>query len=161
MYRKAGVGTMRHYFEQLASGFEYKIVLSIIGAIIAKIEGFYGELVWGFLALFCLDLVSGIWKSKKKGIPISSRRLRDSVSKLGAYMVLMTALIVASKYEPSFLPIVTVTYYYFMFTELKSIIENVEEIGVKIPKFLRQEVNSKVEDSENEDEEEGKDGKRS
>ena len=160
-YREAGVGTMRHYFEQLASGFEYKIILSIIGTIISKIEGFYSELIWGFLALFCLDLISGIWKSKKKGITISSRRLRNSVNKLGAYMVLMTALIVASKYEPSFQPVITVTYYYFMFTELKSIIENVEEIGLKIPNFLRQKVDSKVEDSENENKEEGKNGKRS
>jgi phage-related holin len=150
-YRKAGVGTMRHYLEQLASGFEYKIVLSIIGAVIAKIEGFYGELVWGFLALFCLDLISGIWKSKKKGVPISSRRLRDSVNKLGAYMVLITSLIIASKYEQSFLPVVTVTYYYFIFTELKSIIENVEEMGVKIPSYLRGEVNSRVEDQDNDE----------
>lgn len=155
--RKAGVGTVRHYVEQLATGFEHKIVLSVIGAVIAKIEGFYGDLVWGFLILFCLDLISGIWKSKKNGIPISSKRLRDSVTKLGAYMVLVTALIVASKFENSFVPVVTVTYYYFIFTELKSIIENVEEMGVKIPSFLKGKVNHKVEEY---DTDESKDNKK-
>jgi toxin secretion/phage lysis holin len=149
--RKAGVGTVRHYIEQLATNFEYKIVLSILGAVVAKLEGFYGQLMWGFLILFCLDFISGIWKSKKKGIPISSRRLRDSVTKLGAYMVLITALIVASKFENSFVPVVTVVYYYFIFTELKSIIENVEEMGVKVPSFLKGKVDFKLEEYDNDE----------
>lgn len=153
LQRKAGVGTMRHYLEELATGFQYKITLSVIGAVIAKLEGFYGQLLWGFLALFCLDLFSGIMKSKKNGIPISSRRLRDSVTKLGAYMVLITALIIAGKYEPSFEPVVTVTYWYFMFTELKSIIENAEEMGAKVPTFVKEKVLSKLGESENKKEE--------
>ena len=137
---------MKHYVYQLASGFEMKALCSIVAAIVTKMEGFYGELLWGFLALFGLDLITGIVKSIKNGVPISSRRLRDSVTKLGAYMILLTALIVTSKYEASFQPIVAVTYYYFIFTEFKSILENVEEMGVKLPPVLKSKVQQQVEE---------------
>jgi phage-related holin len=133
LYRKDGDGTVKHYLNELMVGFEYKAVLSFIGVVIAEFEGFYSKLVWGFLALFVLDLLSGIMKSKKLGIPISSRRLRDSVTKLGAYMVLITALIIAGNFEPDFKPVVMGAYYYFMFTELKSIFENAEEMGLPLP----------------------------
>lgn len=136
--------TLSHYTEQLAMGFEWKIVLSVIGTIISYLEGFYGELVWGFLFLFALDFISGIMKSRSNGIPISSKRLRESVTKLGAYMVLITALIVASKYEHSFVPIVTVMYYYFIFTELKSVIENVEAMGVNISPLLKGKIDETI-----------------
>jgi phage-related holin len=66
-------------------------------------------------------------------------------------MVLITALIVASKFENSFVPVVTVVYYYFIFTELKSIIENVEEMGVKVPSFLKGKVDFKLEEYDNDE----------
>lgn len=138
------VWTVKHYIYQLAMGFEWKMLLSIAGTIIAFVEGFYSQLIWGFLVLFCLDFISGILKSVKKGTPISSKRLRESVTKLGAYMILITALIIASRYEQSFVPIVTVTYYYFMFTELKSIVENVEELGVNVSPLLKMNVNERI-----------------
>ncbi len=145
-HHQGGEGTLKHYIAQLANGFEWKIIFSICGTLVSYIEGFYGSLLWGFLGLFALDLISGICKSKKNGIPISSKKLRESVTKLGAYMVLITALIIASKFETSFVPIVTVTYYYFIFTELKSILENVEEMGVPIPPILRSKVLDKLEE---------------
>lgn len=138
------VWTAKHYVFQLATGFEMKMLLSIAGTIVAFVEGFYSQMVWGFLLLFALDFISGIMKSIKNGVPITSKRLRESVTKLGAYMILITALIIASKFEQSFVPIVTVTYYYFMFTELKSIVENAEALGVKISPLLKHKVDEKV-----------------
>lgn len=157
-YREqGGEVTMRHYMVQWASGFEWKILLSMIGTVISVIQGFYGEIMWGFIALFLIDLTTGLLKSKYKGVPITSRKLRASVTKLGAYMLLITALIVTSRYEQSFLPIVTVTYYYFMFTELKSIFENVEEMGVKLPRSLFSKVNTFLDEDITEIKKEGKD----
>ena len=49
-------------------------------------------------------------------------------------------------YEDSFALVVTGAYYYFMFTELKSILENVEEMGVNVPKFLSGKINFKIEE---------------
>lgn len=141
-------GTVRHYIEQLGSGFEWKMILSVAGTLVAMVNGFYGELVWGFLALFSMDLVSGVMKSKHLEIPITSKRLRGSVTKLGAYMMLITALIITSKFEPAFIPIITITYYYFMFTELKSIFENVEQLGVAIPTILKATVDLKLKEAD-------------
>ncbi|QMV48632.1 holin [Bacillus phage vB_BsuM-Goe10] len=137
---------MRYYFGQLFSDFHTKMILSSIGAIISVIENFYGEMVWGFLMLFVLDFITGIMKSKYKGVPISSKRLRSSVSKLGAYMILLTAVIVTSKYEASFVPIIALIYYWYMFTELKSIFENVGEMGIKLPNFLKVKVDQKLDE---------------
>lgn len=142
--RRDGEGTVKHYFNELMVGFEYKSILSMFGATATAITGFYSDLIWGFIALFALDLVSGVLKSKKKGIPISSRKLRDSVTKLGAYMVLITALIIAGHYEPQFRAVVTGAYYYFMFTELKSIFENVEEMGLRLPSAISSLINTKI-----------------
>ncbi|MOA38125.1 Holin family protein [compost metagenome] len=52
-------------------------------------------------------------------------------------MFLITALIIASKYETAFVPVVKGVYIYFMLTEFKSIIENVEEMGVKVPQVIK------------------------
>lgn len=147
--KRGGEGTVRHYLGQLAHGFEWKVIFSFFGTVIAYVEGFYSNLLWGFLGLFVLDLITGVMKSRYNNVPITSKRLRESVVKLGAYMVLLTALIITSKHEPSFGAIVTSCYYYFMFTELKSVMENAREMGVKIPDLLNSRVNSKL--SENDD----------
>jgi phage-related holin len=139
---------VRHYLQQLASGFEWKIPLSILGTVIAFVEGFYGAVMWGFLGLYLLDLASGILKSKMNHVPITSKRLRESVTKLAAYMVAITALIIASKFEESFVAVVAIFYYYCMFTEIKSIFENVEEMGVKIPFFIKKKVKDQLDDIE-------------
>lgn len=143
---RAGEGTLKYYAEKLVIGMEWKLPLSVVGTLVSMMEGFYSPMLWGFLSLFILDLISGIWKSKKLGVAITSKRLRSSVNKLGGYMVLITSLLIASKYETSLVPFVTCTYYYFMFTEFKSIIENVQEMGVRVPYFLKSKVSDKIDD---------------
>jgi phage-related holin len=144
MYQRGGEGLVKYYTAQLINGFEWKAIASIIGTVITVIEGFYGSILWAFLALFVLDLITGIMKSHRKGVPITSRRLRDSVVKLGSYMILITALIITGKYEQSFVAVTTTAYYYFIFTELKSIMENVGEMGVNIPAFLKADVEQRA-----------------
>ena len=112
--------------------------------LISWVEGFYGSLLWGFVGLFLLDLISGILKSWFKHIPISSNRLRDSVIKLAGYMVLLTATVIVSKYEHSFKTIIPFVYYYFMFTEFKSVCENAKEIKIAVPGFLSEKINKEV-----------------
>lgn len=146
--RQSGGGDMRYYLGQLVADFRIKAVFSTILSIISVIENFYGEMLWGFLTLFVLDFITGIMKSKAKNIPISSRRLRSSVTKLGAYMILLTAVIVTSKFEPTFVPLIALLYYYYMFTEFKSILENVSELGLPQLNFLKKKVSKKLEEIE-------------
>lgn len=142
---------LKHYLSTIADDFSSKIIISLFVTILTYVTGFYGAIIWGFLGIFMLDLLTGIMKSIYKGVKICSKRLRDSVVKLGSYMVLITSLIIASKFETSFAPVVTLAYYYFMFTELKSIVENVQEMGVKIPNFINNSIDDKLEQYEEED----------
>jgi toxin secretion/phage lysis holin len=163
LHREDGGFNMKYYMHQLAVGFEWKAPLSVLSALISVFEGFYSEMVWGFLGLFILDTISGIMKARKLQQPVTSRRLRDSVTKLGAYMLAITALLIASRYEPTFVPMVTLAYYYFMYTELKSIFENVEAMGLKLPDALKRKTDSHLEELDPNDEivtkEDVKDGK--
>ena len=144
---EGGVDKVKHYLDQLASGFSWKMVLSLLGTLVCSLENFYSSLLWWFLSLFILDLLTGILKSKKAGKTVSSKRLRDSVYKLAAYMVLLTSVIVASKVENAFASIIPITYYYYMFTELKSIVENVELMGVPVPGCISMKVKHLVDES--------------
>lgn len=139
---------MSHHIQKIAEGSEWKGVLSVSLTAFSFFQGFYGNLIWGFLCLFVIDFITGILKSRKNQVPITSKKLRESVSKLGAYMLLLTSLIVCSKFQPEFISLVTATYYWFMFTELKSIVENVEQLGVKIPKALRGYISEKDKEEE-------------
>lgn len=124
---------LSYYMEQLLKGSEYKFVLSVAFSIITLIEGFYGTLIWALLGFLAIDFVTGVWKSLNSGVKISSKRLRASVTKVGSYMLLITTLIIAGKVESTFIPLVTMAYYYCMFTEIKSILENLEGMGLKVP----------------------------
>jgi phage-related holin len=56
--------------------------------------------------------------------------------------------------ETQFVPVVTLAYYYFIFTEFKSIIENVEEMGLKVPGFLKSKVDEQIPKDDTEEKEE-------
>jgi len=124
---------LSYYIEQLLKGSEYKFVLSVAFSIITLIEGFYGTLIWALIGFLAIDFITGVWKSLNIGVKISSKRLRESVTKVASYMLLITTLIIAGKVESTFIPLVTMAYYYCMFTEVKSILENLEAMGLKVP----------------------------
>jgi len=146
--RVIGGGTVKYYIAKSFDGFSWKFGLSLLLSAITWIEGFYGAILWVFIGMFALDLLSGILRSRHQGIPISSHRLRYSVTKLGAYMILITALLFASSIETSFVPIVTVVYYYCIFTEFKSIVENVSAMGVKVPALLSGKIDYKIKEND-------------
>ena len=150
MRDRLGGKSVRHYLSSILDGIEWKVVISAIGAAVAAIGDFYTPYLWGFLTLYVLDFFSGILKSKHKGIPISSRRMRDSVTKLAAYMVLITSIIIASSYQEDLAFMVPGLYVYFMVTELKSIKENVEEMGIKLPLFASKAIDRKLEEEDEE-----------
>lgn len=143
-YNIEGDRTMKYYISQWADGFQWKLVASLIGTIITGLEGFYGHLLWGFLALFFIDLFTGLLKSWINKIPISSKRLRESVVKLLGYMSLLTAITILGYYNKDAVPLITYIYYFFMFTEFKSILENVREMGVKVPESVTSYINEKI-----------------
>lgn len=149
---------LSHYINQLLKGSEYKFVLSVAFSIITIIEGFYGTLIWGLLGFLAIDFITGVWKSLNSGERITSKRLRASVTKVGSYMLLLTTLIIAGKVETTFIPLVTMAYYYCMFTEIKSILENLEGMGMKVPGVVLDKLDSFMETFSSSKEEKNKDG---
>lgn len=133
-----------HYLEKLSQGAEYKLILSMLFSIITFIEGFYGSMIWVLSAFIILDFISGIWKSIINGQRIISSKLRSSVTKVASYIILITALIIAGNLDPVFIPLVTVAYYYCIFTEFKSILENLEAMGLKVPSEIFDRVTSMI-----------------
>lgn len=133
---------LHHYIMQLVENSFYKLILSVAFTVITFLKGFYGELMLGLAAFLVIDFITGVWRSISLGQKISSKRLRESVTKAGTYFLLVTTLIVASKIESTFLPFVTIAYYYCIFTEMKSILENLQELGLEIPKAVNDKIES-------------------
>jgi phosphatidylglycerophosphate synthase len=95
-------------------------------------------------AFVALDYLTGIQASKKKNIPITSKRRKDTVTKTLAYQAtLMTAYLVERSFLPMF-PILKLTAGFLAYVEVTSIDENIKivtgksflkEILKKFPKF--------------------------
>ena len=74
------------------------------------------------------DVATALWKAKRNNIPIRSKRLRDTIGKMIAYMI---ALMVSHMFQLHFMPIVPVLQIIAVFiasAELKSIMENLGAI---------------------------------
>lgn len=43
----------------------------------------YETIIWSIVYFIILDMIVGVWAAKKMGIPLQSRRLRDTIKKFG------------------------------------------------------------------------------
>ena len=95
-------------------------------------------------AFVSLDYLTGIQASKKRNLPITSKRRKDSITKTLAYQAtLMTAYLVEKTFIPEF-PVLKLVAGFIAFVEVTSIDENVKiitgksvlkEMLKKFPKF--------------------------
>lgn len=90
------------------------------------------------LTLISIDLVSGILAARKRKEPITSSGLKRTTVKLAVYeLVVLMAYLVEQYLTGSLIPIVKIMAGYIGITELKSCMENLEDItGVPILKAL-------------------------
>lgn len=82
----------------------------------------------GVTFLVLSDLITGIWRAKKDGTPITSWGLRRSVSKTLAYQAVLLTSFVTETVFLSGLPIVKAVAGLIAVTELKSNLENLHAI---------------------------------
>lgn len=92
----------------------------------------YFQPIWISLLIIGLfigfDVISALMRAHKNGIPIRSKRLRDTIGKGTAYMI---ALMVSHMFQLHFMPIVPILQIVAVFiatAELKSIMENLGDI---------------------------------
>lgn len=79
--------------------------------------------------LVTADFVTGIWKSKKLGIKITSSGIRDSFTKMFLYLLgISLAFSIESGMKIDYFPWVKSVCFMIALTELKSILENADKI---------------------------------
>lgn len=110
-----------------------------------------------FLLVF-VDLVTGLGKAVKTGQPVTSNALGKTVNKILAYFgVYILALVVAYIAANVFmmgsmvLLLVPVVLSFLCLREGWSIVENVEKLGVKLPKKLKRIMHGIMEEIESEE----------
>ena len=97
------------------------------------------NLLW--IALICgiiLDFVTGIAKAYKTDGKICSSKLRDGgFKKCGIILVAVISLGMSGIFNDKYYIITNSVLCYYVYTELISIIENLDAMGVPIPPILR------------------------
>ena len=105
-------------------------IIELIQGQVTLITLFY---TFGFLV--AIDVFTGLIKAWKKG-RLKSRTLRDGLfASLGEFIVLFICILSAN-YIPVTAPLVYIITIYMVAKELYSILENLIEIGVRLPKWL-------------------------
>lgn len=97
------------------------------------------------------DMVLGVWAAKKRGEPITSSRLRDTVSKMFIYhLVLILGFLVQENMLDGWIPIVKLSASVIGIVEIKSVLENSGAIlGQPLFKELVQRLGSKSKKNNN------------
>lgn len=88
--------------------------------------------------LVAVDLVAGLMAARKRGEAITSQGLKRTIIKLFVYEVVVLLAYITEQYlTGDFIPVVKILSGYIGITELKSCMENMEDItGVPILKAL-------------------------
>lgn len=93
------------------------------------------NLFYLFSVLVTLDIITGMIKAWKNN-SFKSRTLRNGLfTSLGEFILLITCIGISTFIEVSKLPIYSILLF-MVLKELSSIIENLVEIGVRLPKWL-------------------------
>lgn len=94
-----------------------------------------------WISLFCgiiLDFITGIAKAYKSEGGASSSKLRDGgFKKCGIIVVAIMSLGLSKIFNDTYNAITNSVLCYYVYTELVSIIENLEEMGVPLPPLLK------------------------
>ena len=102
------------------------------------------------LIFMLCDIVSGLAKAYVQKNIISHKMRSGIIKKCGEMMIiLLTAIVVYSVQWPH--QIIAVVSVYMILMEIISIMENLDEIGVPIPKWIEKTINNVAEDIDNGD----------
>lgn len=125
---------MAHLFERLIENHIIKLILSTIVSILTFLFGGFEGIIISFIALLCLDYITGLAKAIKNK-NLSSYLSRQGYKKLISYFFL---IIFAALIEQVGIPILAFTILWLAATEGISIIENFEELGIYVPSFFKE-----------------------
>ena len=97
----------------------------------------YGMLLWVVLAFILLDFMTGIFRAYKNDGRVNSSKLRNGgFKKCGIILVIMLGYVLSLTFNDRNFVIYHSVQAYYIYTELVSILENLDDLGVKLPKIL-------------------------
>ena len=120
--------------------------IKILEQLFAGMSVNYGVLLWMLLAFIVADFVTGIMKAYKKDGRVNSSKLRDGgFKKSGIIFVVVLGYMLSALFSDENFVIYHAVQAYYIYTELISILENLEELGVRLPKILENILGKKQE----------------
>jgi len=116
------------------------VLLTAIAAVFAPVQ----QVMLVTLIIMAVDLVLGIMASRKRGEPISSSGLRRTITKFFVYETSICIGFLVQQYMLSdLIPVVKIMSTFIGITELKSCLENLDEInGTPILKVIIEKLGS-------------------
>ena len=112
-------------------------------------EGFsinYGILLWVLIVFIVADFFTGIFRAYKNDGRVNSSKLRNGgFKKCGIIFVIDLGYVLSGTFNDKNFMIYHSIQAYYIYTELVSILENLEDLGVKLPKILERILGKKCE----------------
>ena len=97
----------------------------------------YGVFLWVVVAFIAADFVTGILRAYKNDGRVNSSKLRDGgFKKCGIIFVILLGYVLSLTFGDTNLMIYHSVQAYYIYTELISILENLDDLGVKLPRIL-------------------------
>ena len=106
----------------------------------------YGVFLWVIIAFIVADFVTGIRRAYKNDGRVNSSKLRNGgFKKCGIIFVILLGYVLSLTFGDTNLVIYHSVQAYYIYTELVSILENLDDLGVKLPKILEKILGRKKE----------------
>ncbi len=126
---------------------KYNAIMGAAIAVLTAIFGKYWYIFAAYLLLNVCDWITGWWKSRKKHEESSKTGLKGAIKKLGYWIIILVAFVVADVFvavghdllgvDLAFLTMIGwFTLAMLLVNEARSILENLVEMGYKVPDFL-------------------------
>lgn len=103
------------------------------------------NLLYGIVLIVILDTVLGLWKGLKTR-NFTSHKMSKFCDKTVKYSVVLGSFWIVSRLEPTLYWSFHYAGIFLILTELVSILENLSELGMKLPMKLISKINSKYEE---------------
>lgn len=120
-----------------------KGILSSVAWLLTKIFGVPDASLQAFLTLLIIDFITGIFKAEKLGMAKSIISHEKGRKKYMGYAVVF---IISTALDISIPGIRQIALLWGTVTEARSIIENLEAIGVPMPEFIKEHLKKSTED---------------
>lgn len=106
----------------------------------------YGVFLWVLIAFIVADFATGILRAYKFDGRVNSSKLRNGgFKKCGIIFVILLGYVLSLTFGDTNLVIYHSVQAYYIYTELVSILENLDDLGVKLPKILERILGKKHE----------------